>query len=71
VTSFPNVAHYDKGGMLQPGWTLAYNGTGRPEKVTAPGGREDLHVHLYIDGREVHQSLLKVRREKRRPLGLE
>lgn len=28
------LAHwYDKGGLLKPGWTLAYNGTGRPEMV--------------------------------------
>ena len=26
-------ASYDRGGMLQPGWTLAHNGTGRPEPV--------------------------------------
>lgn len=24
---------YDQGGMLQPGWTMAYNGTGSPEPV--------------------------------------
>lgn len=24
---------YDQGGMLQPGWTMAYNGTGQPEPV--------------------------------------
>lgn len=30
-----NHAHiaYDRGGMLQPGYTVAYNGTGRPEPV--------------------------------------
>jgi hypothetical protein len=27
---------YDNGGPLQPGYTLAYNGTGRPEQVTSP-----------------------------------
>ncbi|RMI39873.1 hypothetical protein EBO15_28310 [Actinomadura harenae] len=26
-------ATYDSGGMLLPGWTLAYNGTGRPEPI--------------------------------------
>jgi TP901 family phage tail tape measure protein len=43
---------YDVGGWLQPGYTLAYNGTGAPERVmtaqqqaaaTAPG---DVHVHV-------------------------
>lgn len=24
---------YDSGGILQPGWTLAYNGTGKPETI--------------------------------------
>ena len=28
---------YDRGGWLQPGLTLAYNGTGRPEQVIPPG----------------------------------
>lgn len=27
---------YDQGGYLKPGYTLAYNGTGRPERVIAP-----------------------------------
>ena len=31
-----NYGWYDRGGMLQPGWTMAYNGTGRPEPVGAP-----------------------------------
>jgi SLT domain-containing protein len=30
---------YDNGGLLMPGWTAAYNGTGVPEMVTPPGGR--------------------------------
>jgi SLT domain-containing protein len=29
---------YDQGGWLNPGWTMAYNGTGRPERVLPPGG---------------------------------
>lgn len=33
-----HVATYDKGGMLMPGWTMAYNGTGRPEQVGGGGG---------------------------------
>lgn len=28
-----HVGTYDSGGMLQPGWTAAYNGTGKPEAV--------------------------------------
>lgn len=34
VTTFPNIAHFDQGGALRPGWTLAHNGTGRDEYVT-------------------------------------
>jgi TP901 family phage tail tape measure protein len=30
-------ATYDQGGILQPGYTLAFNGTGRPERVTTGG----------------------------------
>ncbi|HEY3261364.1 MAG TPA: transglycosylase SLT domain-containing protein [Pseudonocardiaceae bacterium] len=29
---------YDSGGWLMPGYTMAYNGTGRPEQVLPPGG---------------------------------
>lgn len=29
---------YDNGGWLKPGWTMAYNGTGKPEPVGGPGG---------------------------------
>lgn len=44
---------YDRGGWLNPGHTLAYNGTGRPERVLtadqAAGGGE-LHVHAHFHG---------------------
>jgi hypothetical protein len=33
-----NFGWYDRGGMLEPGLTLAYNGTGRPEPVGAAAG---------------------------------
>lgn len=41
------TASYDQGGMLQPGWTLAYNGTGRPEPVghdLVEGNRGDTFI---------------------------
>jgi hypothetical protein len=41
-----HVATYDKGGWLKPGLTLAYNGTGAPERV---GGRGDIHLHFHGD----------------------
>src|SRR5690606_929571 len=37
---------YDQGGCLMPGYTLAYNGTGRPEPVNA----EPIRIILDIEG---------------------
>jgi hypothetical protein len=34
---WPTRGGYDQGGWLPTGLSLAYNGTGRPERVTAPG----------------------------------
>jgi TP901 family phage tail tape measure protein len=45
-TDHVHVATYDKGGWLKPGLTLAYNGTGAPERV---GGRGDIHLHFHGD----------------------
>ncbi|MFF0166845.1 hypothetical protein [Streptomyces prasinus] len=54
---------YDNGGMLQPGFNLAYNGTGRPEPVLtgsqfnalARGGGElgDLQVSVYVGNQQI------------------
>lgn len=43
-----NYGWYDNGGPLHPGWTLAYNGTGKTEHVSTgdPGGS----VVLQLDG---------------------
>jgi hypothetical protein len=30
---FNGAQSFDSGGMLRPGWTAAYNGTGKPERV--------------------------------------
>jgi hypothetical protein len=38
-----HAATFDRGGWLQPGLTLAYNGTGQPEHV---GGGTVVHVHV-------------------------
>jgi hypothetical protein len=39
---------YDAGGLLQPGLTLAWNGTGSPERVTpASGGGGEVHIHFH------------------------
>ncbi|WP_442803665.1 hypothetical protein OG411_30080 [Streptomyces pseudogriseolus] len=54
---------YDNGGMLQPGFNLAYNGTGRPEPVLtgaqfnalARGGQQvgDLQVTVYVGDQQI------------------
>ncbi|MFD5491637.1 hypothetical protein ACFWH4_01515 [Streptomyces sp. NPDC127091] len=54
---------YDQGGMLQPGFNLAYNGTGRPEPVLtgsqfnalARGGQQlgDLQVSVYVGDQQI------------------
>src|SRR5690606_39167037 len=53
---------YDQGGMLQPGFNLAYNGTGRPEPVLtgaqfnalARGSQlGDLQVSVYVGDRQI------------------
>lgn len=41
---------YDSGGMLEPGLTLAYNGTGRPERVLGPGEGGGLTVNVSVNG---------------------
>jgi TP901 family phage tail tape measure protein len=37
---------YDSGGWLQPGYTLAYNGTGAPERVLTAGQAEGRTINL-------------------------
>ncbi|MCM8548883.1 hypothetical protein [Streptomyces sp. STCH 565 A] len=56
---------YDRGGMLQPGFNLAYNGTGRPEPVLTSsqfnalarggldGGLGDLSVAVYVGDQQI------------------
>lgn len=38
VASGGSYVGYDSGGLLMPGLTMAWNGTGRPELVSPPGG---------------------------------
>ncbi|BCT75999.1 hypothetical protein SCMU_18410 [Sinomonas cyclohexanicum] len=46
---------YDSGGWLEPGLTLAYNGTGRREAITSPSGAGPagagggVHLHVEIE----------------------
>jgi Transglycosylase SLT domain len=40
---------YDQGGWLNPGWTAAYNGTGRPERVLPPGGGGDVYLTVNVN----------------------
>ena len=41
---------YDKGGWLPPGLSLAYNGTGQPERVIGPRGHGNPRITLEIRG---------------------
>jgi SLT domain-containing protein/phage-related protein len=45
---------YDSGGWLEPGLTLAYNGTGRREAITSPSGAGPHGGGVYIDLRGAH-----------------
>lgn len=48
--SHVHVAWYDKGGILKPGLTLAYNGTGRNERVTPAGGERPVSDYRFANG---------------------
>ena len=57
---------FDRGGFLQPGWNMAYNGTGRPEPVghdlLGGGGGPTIVVHVHgtataADGQAVVDAL--------------
>ena len=41
------VQTFDRGGVLKPGYTMAYNGTGAGEMV---GGGGAIHLHLTVNG---------------------
>lgn len=53
---------YDSGGLLMPGYTMAANLTGRPERIVPadqgiPGG--DLHVHMQVGGQEIARAIFR------------
>lgn len=48
-----HVATYDKGGILRPGWTMAYNGTGQNEYVN----RGSMVAVVNLDGREIARAI--------------
>jgi hypothetical protein len=48
-TSGAYRAFYDNGGFLRPGWNLAYNGTGRPERVLSPRESHTMTVIVKVD----------------------
>jgi SLT domain-containing protein len=56
---------YDQGGWLPPGFSVAYNGTGVPERVSPPGRGGDPHgpplignvTFAYNDSGNVHQAM--------------
>lgn len=54
----PFVRSYDTGGMLPPGVTMAYNGTGRPERVVS--GNQDSALLSEVRGLREALSSLKL-----------
>jgi len=70
---------FDTGGWLEPGFTLVENKTGKPEPILTndqwreltEGRSGSTSVSLYIDGRMLHESLVRYKRERGgAPLGL-
>lgn len=51
---------YDQGGYLMPGLTLAYNGTGHPERVSPAGGESQIiHNIINLDGQKIWENQQK------------
>lgn len=49
---------YDKGGLLMPGLTLAFNGTGRPEHVVSGDSHPQvIHTHVYLNDTQVAEAI--------------
>jgi len=56
---------YDKGGWLPPGLSLAYNATGRPERVSPPGG-DNVVIPISIGGEHIATVVFDMLRRKAR-----
>ena len=41
---------FDQGGWLMPGTTIAQNNTGRPERISPPGGSGNITVNVTVQG---------------------
>jgi hypothetical protein len=54
-----HVATYDQGGLLRPGWTMAYNGTGRNEYVSNGGGVINFNFPQYIGSKQELMALMR------------
>jgi hypothetical protein len=57
LSSFAHIGHYDQGGDLPPGLTLAYNGTGRPETVLTQDQVRAFASQLGGNGHVVNQTV--------------
>jgi len=44
---------YDNGGFLPPGMSLAYNGTGKPERIPSPRGGDGTTQNFFIRTQEI------------------
>jgi murein DD-endopeptidase MepM/ murein hydrolase activator NlpD len=66
-----SVLSFDRGGYLKPGYSLAFNGTSSPEPVLTDkqwkamtGGGTNTTVQVVIDGRVLHESLVRYKRSQ-------
>lgn len=49
---------YDHGGWLKPGYTMAYNGTGAPERVVGPGQGGGVTLEISSSGNTTFDSMM-------------
>ena len=45
-----HMGTFDQGGWLMPGTTIAQNNTGRPERISPPGGSGNITVNVTVQG---------------------
>lgn len=49
---------YDQGGWLKPGWTMAYNGTGKPERVMPPSASQPITLEITSGGNSAFEQFM-------------
>jgi hypothetical protein len=62
---------FDNGGLLQPGLSLTYNGTGQPERVLTPAATEEYERGSDIDYSRLAAAILAGQRDMPERIGRE